>query len=413
MGDTCDNKAKDKSRMAASRTRAFTISGLENILSEDNNESEMPGKRFIQPSQPPARSMRSTLGDLRNKTRNASVATDQPAKELSKQKKQINQKKAKESKDKENENEPRIVREEKMETCSVEEMTAPQIEDIDKEDGDNPQLVVEYVQDIYKYLRVLEREQSIGSDYLAGQQVILPKMRAVLVDWLVGVHVQFKLLPETLYTSVAIMDRYMQDQTPSVSRQILQLVGVASMLIASKYEEIYAPEVRDFVYITDKSYSERDIIKMELKILESLEFNLGRPLPLHFLRRASKAGGVEAITHTLAKYIMELSLVEYSLVSVPPSLLAAASLALAMRLLEPAVSSLLEVWSPALEHYTMYKLSDLTDTIKKLASVLHAAPTAKLTTIFSKYSSKKYYKITRIPALDDPILSELAEKGLC
>jgi len=372
----------------------------------------MPGKRFIQPSQP-ARSMRSTLGDLRNKTRNASVATDQPAKEISKQKKQINQKKAKESKDKENENEPRIVREEKMETCGVEETTTLQIEDIDKEDGDNPQLVVEYVQDIYKYLRVLEREQSIGSDYLAGQQVILPKMRAVLVDWLVGVHVQFKLLPETLYTSVAIMDRYMQDQTPSVSRQILQLVGVASMLIASKYEEIYAPEVRDFVYITDKSYSERDIIKMELKILESLEFNLGRPLPLHFLRRASKAGGVEAITHTLAKYIMELSLVEYSLVSVPPSLLAAASLALAMRLLEPAVSSLLEVWSPALEHYTMYKLSDLTDTIKKLASVLHAAPTAKLTTIFSKYSSKKYYKITRIPALDNPILSELAEKGLC
>merc|ERR1711915_940733 len=177
------------------------------------------------------------------------------------------------------------------------------------------------------------------------------------VDWLIGVHLQFHLLQETLYTTIAIIDRYLQIEIPrsGVARSKLQLVGVAAMLIAAKYEEIYAPEVKDFVYITDRAYTEKEILKMEVKILSTLKFDLGRPLPLHFLRRASKAGGVEAATHTLAKYIMELSLVEYSLVSVPPSLLAAASLALAMRLLEPAVSSLLEVWSPALEHYTMYK----------------------------------------------------------
>lgn len=87
----------------------------------------------------------------------------------------------------------------------------------------------------------------------------------------------------------------------SVSRAKLQLVGVAAMLVAAKYEEIYAPEVKDFVYITDRAYTERQILKMEVDILRVLKFDLGRPLPLHFLRRASKAGGVEATTHTLAK----------------------------------------------------------------------------------------------------------------
>ena len=147
----------------------------------------------------------------------------------------------------------------------------------------------------------MENVQNVKEDYLADQTEILPKMRAVLIDWLIGVHLQFHLLQETLYTTVAILDRYLQHDVKKISRSKLQLVGVASMLIAAKYEEIYAPEVKDFVYITDRAYTERDILKMEIRVLSVLNFNLGRPLPLHFLRRASKAGGVEAATHTLAK----------------------------------------------------------------------------------------------------------------
>lgn len=147
----------------------------------------------------------------------------------------------------------------------------------------------------------MESVQNVKADYLADQTEILPKMRGVLIDWLIGVHLQFHLLQETLYTTVAILDRYLQHDVKKISRSKLQLVGVASMLIAAKYEEIYAPEVKDFVYITDRAYTERDILKMEIRVLAVLNFNLGRPLPLHFLRRASKAGGVEAATHTLAK----------------------------------------------------------------------------------------------------------------
>lgn len=60
------------------------------------------------------------------------------------------------------------------------------------------------------------------------------------------------------------------------------------MLLASKYEEIYVPRIMDFVYITDRAYTSAQIRTMEHKILKELGFILGRPLPLHFLRRAVK-----------------------------------------------------------------------------------------------------------------------------
>lgn len=72
----------------------------------------------------------------------------------------------------------------------------------------------------------------------------------------------------------------------------LQLVGVTAMLIAAKYEETYAPEVMDFVYITDNAYTAAQIREMEGTILNVLQFELGRPFCLQFLRRNSKAGEV-------------------------------------------------------------------------------------------------------------------------
>ena len=81
-------------------------------------------------------------------------------------------------------------------------------------------------------------------------------------------------------------------QVQPVPKTKLQLVGVTAMLVASKYEEMYAPEVNDFVYITDNAYTRSDIIRMEIVILKTINFELGRPLPLHFLRRNSKAGEV-------------------------------------------------------------------------------------------------------------------------
>ncbi len=78
-------------------------------------------------------------------------------------------------------------------------------------------------------------------------------MRQILIGWLIEVHLKFKLLPETLFLTVNIIDRY--TSLKQVKRTEYQLLGVTAMLIASKYEEIYAPEIRDFIYMTDKAYT--------------------------------------------------------------------------------------------------------------------------------------------------------------
>jgi len=393
----------------ALRSRAISTSSIENQVG-----NPLQGKRGLNAGTSNLR--RAVLGDVGNvgKSKLVSSNTDELVKEFKQPSKPTTRRT---NKEKENAQVPKIEKKEEeqvevMDVSSniveeVEMLEIEEIEDIDKDDVGNPQLVVEYVNDIYGYLRQLETEQYVKADYLAGQTELLPKMRAVLIDWLVGVHLQFHLLQETLYTTVAILDRFLQVEVGSITRSKLQLVGVAAMLVASKYEEIYAPEVKDFVYITDRAYTEKEILRMEIRILASLNFDLGRPLPLHFLRRASKTGGVEAATHTLAKYIIELSLGVYSLCDVPPSRISAAGLALAMRLLDPA-SSLESVWSKSLVHYTKYKLEEIRPTVESLAAVLVKAPIAKLSTVYQKYSNRKFMKIARIPVLEDPALKKIA-----
>lgn len=74
-------------------------------------------------------------------------------------------------------------------------------------------------------------------------------IRAVLVDWIINVHMKFKLMPETLFITVNLIDRFLSKY--SIEKSQVQLVGVTSLLIATKYEEIYPPTLKDFIYITE------------------------------------------------------------------------------------------------------------------------------------------------------------------
>jgi len=130
-------------------------------------------------------------------------------------------------------------------------------DDIDERDSDDPLCATSYVQDMYEHFRSKEMSTSVRPLYMEDQQYINERMRSILVDWLVEVHLKFKLVPETLYLTVNLIDRYLAKT--EVSRPKLQLVGVTALLIASKYEEIYPPELRDLVYICDRAYSKLEV----------------------------------------------------------------------------------------------------------------------------------------------------------
>ncbi|XP_063738471.1 G2/mitotic-specific cyclin-B2-like isoform X2 [Eleginops maclovinus] len=270
------------------------------------------------------------------------------------------------------------------------------VQDVDEEDADLPQLCSEYVKDIYNYLHVLEVEQAVRPNYMQGYE-ITERMRALLVDWLVQVHSRFQLLQETLYLTVAILDRFLQVQP--VSPRKLQLVGVTAMLLACKYEEMYAPEVGDFAYITDNAFTKAQILEMEQLVLRTLNFELGRPLPLHFLRRASKVADSDLERHTLAKYLMELTLLDYNMVHYRPSEIAAAALALSQLLLKALP------WSPTQQHYSTYDAAHLKPIMQHIAKnvVMVNEGKTKFQAVKTKYSSSKLMKISQLPQLQSII----------
>jgi len=113
---------------------------------------------------------------------------------------------------------PMIIDEEHNNTVSASNSSIIQYEDIDQNDFDDPQAVAEYVNDIYEYLMEKEKD-SVDPAYINNQVDVNEKMRAILVDWLVEVHRMFKLLPETLFLSVSLIDRYLS-VTQNFSRKI-------------------------------------------------------------------------------------------------------------------------------------------------------------------------------------------------
>lgn len=168
--------------------------------------------------------------------------------------------------------------------------------------------------------------------YMDIQTEIQWSMRSVLMDWLVQVHSRFSLLPETLFLTVNYIDRFLSQKIVSIGK--LQLVGATAILVASKYEEINCPSLQEIVYMVDNGYTAEEILKAERFMLSMLQFELGWPGPMSFLRRVSKADDYDLETRTLAKYFLELTIMDERFVASPPSYLAAGAHCLSRLILQ-------------------------------------------------------------------------------
>jgi hypothetical protein len=263
---------------------------------------------------------------------------------------------------------------------------------IDLEESDNPQMAAEYILEIDAYMRHLEVKQAPAANYMETLQGDLRvDMRAILIDWLVEVHQRFKLIQETLFLTIHILDRYLSVQP--VPRARLQLIGVCSMLIASKYEEMYPPEVQDFIWVARNAYTRADIITTEGLILRALDFDLGTPLPLHFLRRDSRAGNSTPEIHNMAKYMMEVAVANYAMLAFAPSQIAAGALDCAREAMGAA-----PVWDATVAHYAGYSAAELAPCV---AGVRRALSTAEQTlpAVFKKFGDAKVLSVSSRPEM--------------
>jgi len=260
-----------------------------------------------------------------------------------------------------------------------------QTDDIDAHVADNPLYVTDYVDDMYNHFRQQEVEKQVLSNYMERQQYINSKMRAILVDWLVEVHLRFKLVPETLYLCVSLIDRYLSKR--EVSRTKLQLVGVTCMFIASKYEEIYPPELRDLVYICDNAYTKEEIIDMEEILLRTLKYRVTIPSAHTFLIRFLKAAHADKSMVQLTYYILDSTLQCNGLLDFLPSQLAAASIFVARRCIGR------NTWSPTLLKYSGYYAEDIAPIAREV--IREISSQKELKAVDNKYSSKRYGAVSK------------------
>jgi G2/mitotic-specific cyclin 3/4 len=204
-------------------------------------------------------------------------------------------------------------------------------EDIEDEQWDTS-MVAEYGDEIFEYMHSLEERMKPNAQYMDLQAEIQWSMRSVLMDWLVQVHNRFTLLPETLFLSVNYVDRFLSAKVVSLGK--LQLVGATALFLAAKYEEINCPSVQEIVYMVDGAYTIDEVLKAERFMLSMLQFELGWPGPMSFLRRVSKADDYDVETRTLAKYFLEITIMDERFVGCTPSLLAAGAHCLARSMLK-------------------------------------------------------------------------------
>jgi hypothetical protein len=256
----------------------------------------------------------------------------------------------------------------------------------------------------------------LGSTPLEGdlecldrQPYLTPKMRAILIDWMIELAEEYHCTPMTLQLAVALVDKSLARGTPGaedgtagyfiIRRDMLQCVGCACMWIAAKIEEITPPSVDEFVYISDNSYSREQIVDMELSVCTALTFRLSQVTPFHYVQeflRASCACGLSScaapenpVLKNMVLYLLELSMLPRELAYVNASLKCAAAVYLARVTL-----GIRDYWTKSLEFYTGCALVDLEDTILIIHRYHRAAEESSLKSVFIKFRSDKYNNVS-------------------
>lgn len=275
----------------------------------------------------------------------------------------------------------------------------------DHTDCNDDLFVTDYVEDIMNGLREDEALNRGGciiendTDFMTQQKDVNARMRVVLVDWLIEVHRKFKLLPSTYFLGINLLDRYLSKK--QLHRRKLQLCGCTCLWIASKYHEIYAPEMDDFVYISDNAFSDQDLMSMEIEILKTLSFTLTVPTVLNYGQRYSKISSYYLkkereikIISDLIMYCIEHSVMSYALCRKKPSLIGAASFVYSC--ISTKVFSIQTFEKDNIGKVIGYTFDELIPIMKQIDQIVRNAKKAKNKAVYKKYCNQKYSNIGKL-----------------
>lgn len=272
---------------------------------------------------------------------------------------------------------------------------------------ENP--IDEYALDILLHSKEQEHLYRVDPGYLTFHRDLTVMMRTVLVNWMYEVAEYFRLLPETFSLTVQVIDRFLDAKTKNkkqVDRSSLQLIGCASMLIASKVEEIYALPVADLVAISNDAFLPVQLRAMEKSIMETLGWNVTSPTSVYFLKNFW--GCEDETSKKLANYLVELASGSYSILEFVPSTVAASSLYLTRLLMhrqrvgyecKEYISEF--AWPQELVDKTGYTLAEIKVCAERLNSLLEGKIYDKINfaAVTVKWSAPNFSRVGCVSAL--------------
>ncbi|KAI1704965.1 cyclin-A2 [Ditylenchus destructor] len=258
-----------------------------------------------------------------------------------------------------------------------------------------------YDMDVFKYQRYRE-QKNVGrprTNYINKQAELNADMRAVLVDWFVDVCEEYGLSSATFFLAVSLVDRTLS--IVDCPRVKLQLLGATAIFVAAKMEEVYPPQLNEIVFITEDSYTNTQVLRMEKVILRVINFELNVPLIDTFATFYTLFQPISAKADALLWYLVELSAQNYDCISFKPSQLAAAAFTLISESQSKPQANLLECWSEEMIQKTGIARDQLLDPIKVLARLHRSAETSNLKAIYMKYATTAKFEVScalRMPA---------------
>lgn len=251
----------------------------------------------------------------------------------------------------------------------------------------NPQKVKQHQKNIMSHLKNQEIRYIITQNYMESQEDINSKMRAILVDWLVDVNLKFKLLPQTLFLTINLIDRYLS--LTNVKRSDLQLVGVAALMIIGKYEEIYPPLLKDYVSVCDRAYSKERILNMEAKILLKMNFDLTQTSSYSFMELIQQNVKLAAKSFVFARYILETAFLDVSSLKYSNLQLASGALFLVNKIFKK------RSWNLLCEQTTGICEQNAKICAKDLYLIMQKMDSQSLTAIKRKFSCEEFYEVSK------------------
>jgi hypothetical protein len=256
-------------------------------------------------------------------------------------------------------------------------------------DTKNPQNVEAYKKRITEYILKRDKSRRIDPEFISNHKTLNENMRSKLVDWLVDVSFRFKLLDETLFAGIWIMDRYFAKEIET-KKSMLQLIGVACLMISSKMEEVYPPSLEDYLKVCDGAYSDVEILDMEAHILSILQFDISVTSSLILFRFFTKNLSISKKSCFFGEYLLHSALLDMKSFKYSQNQLSAGAIFLVNKMFKEGIK-----WEPELYELTKISESKVKVVAKELYKILKRVSVKDWGAVKRKFSRVEVLEVAK------------------